>query len=126
VEERLADLRADGMIRIWAMMESPLAMLNAREIAAVADSPQARLGAFVMGTNDLAKETHARIVPGRAPMLPWLMTCVAAARAHGIDIIDGVYNDLGNAQGRSEERRVGKKGRTRWGERRNIKKRIDK
>ena len=52
-----------------------------------------------MGTNDLAKETRARIVPGRAPMVPWLMTCVAAARIYGIDILDGVYNDLGNAEG---------------------------
>ena len=52
-----------------------------------------------MGTNDLAKDTRARIVPGRAPMLPWLMMCVAAARIHGIDILDGVYNDLGNSDG---------------------------
>ena len=58
-----------------------------------ADS-ETRLAGFVMGTNDLAKETRARIVPGRAPMLPWLMTCVLAARAYGIDILDGVYNDI--------------------------------
>jgi citrate lyase subunit beta/citryl-CoA lyase len=56
-----------------------------------------------MGTNDLAKDTRARIVPGRAPMLPWLMSCVAAARAHGLDILDGVYNDLGNADGFAAE-----------------------
>ena len=52
-----------------------------------------------MGTNDLAKDTRARLVPGRAPMLPWLTTCIAAARIHGIDILDGVYNDIGNAEG---------------------------
>ena len=56
-----------------------------------------------MGTNDLAKETRARIVPGRAPMIPWLMPCVAAAHAYGIDIIDGVYNDLGDMQGFAQE-----------------------
>jgi citrate lyase subunit beta/citryl-CoA lyase len=56
-----------------------------------------------MGTNDLAKDTRARITPGRAPMLPWLMGCVAAARAFGIDILDGVYNDLGNAEGFAQE-----------------------
>ena len=56
-----------------------------------------------MGTNDLAKDTRARIVPERAPMLPWLMNCVAAARAYGIDILDGVYNDLGNAEGFAAE-----------------------
>jgi citrate lyase subunit beta/citryl-CoA lyase len=52
-----------------------------------------------MGTNDLAKDTRARLVPGRAPMLPWLTMCLAAARIHGIDILDGVYNDLSNADG---------------------------
>jgi citrate lyase subunit beta/citryl-CoA lyase len=56
-----------------------------------------------MGTNDLAKDTRARLVPGRAPMLPWLMNCVAAARAYGLDILDGVYNDLGNTEGFVEE-----------------------
>ena len=86
------------------MMETPLAMLNARDIAAAAqDSGQTRLAGFVMGTNDLAKDTRARIVPGRAPMLPWLMTCVAAARAYGLHILDGVYNDLGNAEGFAAE-----------------------
>jgi citrate lyase subunit beta/citryl-CoA lyase len=56
-----------------------------------------------MGTNDLAKDTRARIVPGRAPMLPWLMNCVAAARAYGLDILDGVYNELGDAEGFAAE-----------------------
>jgi citrate lyase subunit beta/citryl-CoA lyase len=56
-----------------------------------------------MGTNDLAKDTRARLLPGRAPMLPWLMACVAAARAHGLDILDGVYNELGNAEGFAAE-----------------------
>jgi citrate lyase subunit beta/citryl-CoA lyase len=56
-----------------------------------------------MGTNDLAKDTRARLVPGRAPMLPWIMSCIAAARAYGLEILDGVYNDLGNAEGFAEE-----------------------
>jgi citrate lyase subunit beta/citryl-CoA lyase len=103
VADRLVDISADHKIRIWAMMESPLAMLNAREIAAAAKDVETRLAAFVMGTNDLAKETRARITPGRAPMLAWLMSCVAAARAYGIDILDGVYNDLGNAEGFAQE-----------------------
>jgi citrate lyase subunit beta/citryl-CoA lyase len=103
VADRLVDISADHKIRIWAMMETPLAMLNAREIAAAAKDVETRLAAFVMGTNDLAKETRARITPGRAPMLPWLMNCVAAARSFGIDILDGVYNDLGNAEGFAQE-----------------------
>ena len=94
---------AEARIRVWAMMETPLAMLNAREIAAAALDPAKRLAGFVMGTNDLAKETRARIVPGRAPMLPWLMACVAAARTYGLAILDGVYNELGDLEGFSAE-----------------------
>ncbi len=85
------------------MMETPLAMLNVGEIAHAALDSETRLAGFVMGTNDLAKDTRARLVPGRAPMLPWLMTCLAAARAYGLAILDGVYNDLGNAEGFVEE-----------------------
>ena len=103
VAERLVDISADQKIRVWAMMETPLAMLNARDIAGAAKDTETRLAAFVMGTNDLAKDTRAKITPGRAPMLPWLMSCVAAARAFGIDILDGVYNDLGNVDGFVQE-----------------------
>jgi citrate lyase subunit beta / citryl-CoA lyase len=103
VAERMVDISADHKIRVWAMMETPLAMLNARDIAAAASDVETRLAGFVMGTNDLAKDTRAKITPGRAPMLPWLMSCIAAARAFGIDILDGVYNDLGNAEGFAQE-----------------------
>ncbi|MFT4097925.1 MAG: CoA ester lyase [Rhodoblastus sp.] len=85
--------------RLWAMMETPLAMLNADSIARTAADPASRLSVFIMGTNDLAKETRARLTPGRPSMLAWLSICVAAARAHGIEIIDGVYNDFSNEAG---------------------------
>jgi citrate lyase subunit beta/citryl-CoA lyase len=52
-----------------------------------------------MGTNDLAKDTRARLTPGRVPMMPWLMTALAAARAYGVDILDGVFNDLSDEAG---------------------------
>jgi citrate lyase subunit beta / citryl-CoA lyase len=100
---RIVDMGTDPHIRVWAMMETPLAMLNVAAIAAAAHDSETRLSGFVMGTNDLAKDTRARIVPGREPMLPWLSNCVAAARAFGLDILDGVYNDLGNAEGFVEE-----------------------
>jgi citrate lyase subunit beta / citryl-CoA lyase len=102
IGKHLTELGADQKIRVWTMMETPLAMLNAATIAAARDATT-RLAAFVMGTNDLAKETRAQIVPGRAPMLPWLMTCVAAARAHAIDILDGVYNNLTDTDGFARE-----------------------
>jgi citrate lyase subunit beta / citryl-CoA lyase len=103
VAKHLVGVRAEAGVRLWAMMETPLAMLNARDIAAAALDPQTRLAGFVMGTNDLAKDTRARIMPGRAPMLPWLTSCLAAARAFGLDILDGVYNELGNAEGFAAE-----------------------
>jgi citrate lyase subunit beta / citryl-CoA lyase len=103
VADRLVDISADHRIRVWAMMETPLAVLNAGEIAAAAADVEIRLAGFVMGTNDLAKETRANITPGRTPMLPWLMNCVAAARAFGLDILDGVFNDLGNTEGFARE-----------------------
>jgi citrate lyase subunit beta/citryl-CoA lyase len=99
IGRRLLDMGTPHKTRIWAMIETPLAIFNILSIAAEARDSEARLAGFVLGTNDLAKETRARIVPGRAPMLPWLANCVLAARHHGIDILDGVYNDIGNAEG---------------------------
>jgi citrate lyase subunit beta/citryl-CoA lyase len=101
--QRLLDMRADLRTRIWAMIETPIAIFNILSLAKEADDSESRLDAFVMGTNDLAKDTRARIVPGRAPMVPWLMQCIAAVRVYGVDIIDGVYNDLGNAEGFARE-----------------------
>lgn len=86
-------------IRLWAMIETPLAILRLDATAASSGGETARLACLVLGTNDLAKETRARIVPGRAPMLPWLAQAVAAARAHGLDVLDGVYNDLADEAG---------------------------
>ena len=90
---------AGKSIPLWAMMETPLGLLNIQEIAGCAAHSHSPLTAFVMGTNDLAKETRARFVPGRAPMLPWLVTSILAARAYGLDIIDGVYNDFRDTDG---------------------------
>ena len=100
---RLVDMGTDPHVRVWAMMETPLAMLNVPDIAAAALDSETRLAGFVMGTNDLAKDTRAHLVSGRAPMVPWLMNCVAAARAYGLDILDGVYNDIGDADGFAAE-----------------------
>ena len=96
---RLRKLGAAERTKIWAMIETPLAILRAENIASAARDVDTRLACFVMGANDLAKDTRARLLPGRAAMLPWLMTALAAARAHGIDILDGVYNNLSDADG---------------------------
>ncbi|MEL6204936.1 MAG: CoA ester lyase [Pseudomonadota bacterium] len=72
---------------IWAMMETPLGILNALEIA---QAP--RMAGFVMGTNDLAKDLGTRFRADRLPLQQALQTCLLAARAAGIVCIDGVYN----------------------------------
>jgi len=81
--------------KIWAMVETPVAMLHAEENAAASE----RLTVLVMGTNDLAKELHAEFVPGRAPLLGGLSLCLLAARATGKVILDGVYNDVKDLAG---------------------------
>jgi citrate lyase subunit beta/citryl-CoA lyase len=96
---RLIDLRADVRTRLWAMIETPLGVLNAQAIAARARAPEAWLAGFVIGPNDLVKESQGRTMPGRAPLMPWLMQCIAAARAYGLAILDGVYNDFADADG---------------------------
>jgi len=103
IGRRMLDMGTNHKTRVWAMIETPLAIFNILEIAAAARDSETRLAGFVMGTNDLAKDTRARLVPGRAPMLAWLSMCVAAARIHGIDILDGVYNDIGNPDGFAKE-----------------------
>jgi citrate lyase subunit beta/citryl-CoA lyase len=103
IGRRLLDMGTDHRTRVWAMIETPLAIFNILSIAAAARDSETRLTGFVLGTNDLAKDTRARIVPGRAPMLPWLTMCIAAARVHGIVVLDGVYNDIGNTEGFAAE-----------------------
>jgi citrate lyase subunit beta / citryl-CoA lyase len=75
---------------VWAMLETPRAVLDAREVA-TADE---RLTVLVLGTNDLAKELRAEHVPGRAPLLTALSLTLLAARDAGRAILDGVYNDV--------------------------------
>jgi citrate lyase subunit beta/citryl-CoA lyase len=86
---------APAHTKLWAMVETPVAILSALEIAQASD----RLGAFVLGTNDLVKELYAEHVPGRAPILPSLHTALLAGRAAGIAVIDGVYNDVKDIDG---------------------------
>ena len=90
--------------KIWAMIETPVAVLNCAAIAAASE----RLTVLVLGTNDLAKEMVAAQVPGRAPLLGPLSMCVLAARATGRVILDGVYNDVRDAAGFAAECRQGR------------------
>jgi citrate lyase subunit beta / citryl-CoA lyase len=89
---------------LWVMVETPVAMLHAEEIAGAS----ARLAVLVMGTNDLAKELYAEHVPGRHPLLPGLGLALLAARATGKAILDGVFNDVKDIEGFLAECRQGR------------------
>jgi citrate lyase subunit beta/citryl-CoA lyase len=114
--EALAKAGAPDRTRLWAMIETPLAILNLAEIAAAARRPGARLACLVMGTNDLVKETRADLSSNRRPALYWLSASVTAARAYGLDVLDGVYNNFRDADGLRREcvngRRLGFDGKT--------------
>lgn len=103
VGRRLEALGTPADTRVWAMIETPLAILDIRAIAAAGRDPLTRLSVFVLGTNDLAKETRAALVPGRAPMVAWLTQAVLAARAFGIEVIDGVWNNFQDMDGFNAE-----------------------
>jgi citrate lyase subunit beta/citryl-CoA lyase len=86
---------APDRTKLWAMLETPVAILHAEEIA----TASARLTLLIMGTNDLAKELHAEHVPGRAPLQFGLQACLTAARLADKVILDGVYNDIKDDEG---------------------------
>jgi len=94
VSKHLDAAGAPAEMLIWAMIETPSAIFNARAIAA-----HPRVAVLVMGTNDLVKELHAVQVPGRAPVMSHLATALLAAREADKPILDGVYNDIKNAEG---------------------------
>lgn len=98
----LAESGAPDGVRIWPMIETPAAIFNVREIAA-----HPRVAVLLMGTNDLAKELRAPLLPGRHALVPHLATSILAARAAGVAILDGVFNNVGDADGFLAECRQG-------------------
>ncbi|MFT5507210.1 MAG: citrate lyase subunit beta/citryl-CoA lyase [Hyphomicrobiaceae bacterium] len=103
-------------IKLWAMIETPLAILNVAQIAAMAAAPGGRLSCFAVGTNDLVKDTRAEMDAARTPALYWLSAIVTAARAYDIDVLDGVYNNFKDIEGFEREcahgRMMGMDGKT--------------
>jgi len=95
VERRLVAAGAPDSLSIWCMMETPLGILRSADIAAA--SP--RLAGMIMGTNDLALDLRCRQTPDSAAFLTSFGLCILAARAHGLAIIDAVYNDLADDAG---------------------------
>jgi len=116
VAKVLGAIHAPPKVRLWAMMETPSSVLNNREIAALGADPENRLACLVMGTNDLLKESRARALHNRIAVVPWLAMTIVAARAYGLDVLDGVYNDFRDDVGFREEcehgRTLGMDGKT--------------
>jgi citrate lyase subunit beta/citryl-CoA lyase len=94
VAEALVQADALEATEIWAMIETPKGLLHLPAIATLAEASSMQLTAFVLGTNDLAVATRVPLTEGRAAYVPWFMQVVAAARTHGIDVIDGPCNDF--------------------------------
>jgi citrate lyase subunit beta / citryl-CoA lyase len=99
IADRLGGINADPSIRIWAMLETAQGVLHAEELAAASRDATTRLAGFVFGPNDISRETRIRMLPGRAAMIPMITHCVLAARAYGLEILDGPYSDFSNVDG---------------------------
>ena len=94
ISELLDQGGAPSSTQIWAMVETPIGILNVEEIAR-----HERMSVMVMGTNDMAKELRASITADRQALLPYLAMCLLSARAAGVGILDGVYNDIKDESG---------------------------
>ncbi len=95
VEAIMEQAGAPNSMTIWCMMETPLGVLHAQEIA----KSSKRLAGFVMGTSDLAKDLRCAHTPMRLPLLTSLSLCLLAARAYGLSILDGVHLNLDDDEG---------------------------
>jgi citrate lyase subunit beta/citryl-CoA lyase len=103
IADRLSDINADFSIRVWAMIETSRAVLDADKLAAASRDSEMRLAGFMFGPNDISRETKIRMLPGRAAMIPIIIQCILAARAHGLEILDGPYSDIANVDGFAAE-----------------------
>jgi len=103
----LAVAEAGGSSALWAMIAPPRAILDLGKIAQCAEMPNIPLTCLVTGTNDLIKATYARLDQERTAALFWLSSVVTAARAFGLDVLDGVYNNFRDQDGFAAECRQG-------------------
>ncbi|WP_456815213.1 HpcH/HpaI aldolase/citrate lyase family protein [Bradyrhizobium sp. USDA 4529] len=103
VAEQLSASGAESSLSIWVIIETARAVRYAAELAGAGRDPKTRLVGFVFGPNDLSRETRIKMVPGRATMIPMIAHCILAARAHGIEILDGPYSDFSDSEGFAAE-----------------------
>src|SRR5262249_12308832 len=98
----VSELGAPASVGVGVMVGTARAGLDGDRLAASRD-PKTRLAGFVFGPNDIARETRIRMLPGRAAMIPMITQCVLAAHAHGLEMLDGPYGDIGNLDGFAAE-----------------------
>ena len=103
IGRRLMELGAPPSVKVWAMIETALAVLHAEALSAASCDSRTRLAGFVFGPNDISRETRIRMVPGRAAMIPMFTHAILAARAYGLEILDGPYSDINNSGGFAAE-----------------------
>jgi citrate lyase subunit beta / citryl-CoA lyase len=103
IGSRLKEIGAGAKVKVWAMIETARAVLDADKLAASVRDAKTRLAGFVFGPNDISRETRIKMLPGRAAMIPMITHCVLSAHAHGLDMLDGPYSDIGNLDGFAAE-----------------------
>lgn len=99
---RLDSLDNTGSVQLWAMLETPKAVVNAVSIAQTAESNR-RFSTVCIGNNDLAREAGMQVQSDRQLLVPWLMSLLLAAKANHLHILDGVYNDFHDLDGFKNE-----------------------
>lgn len=100
IRDRLSRHEGLEKIEIWAMIESPRAILNAQEIAACCSHG---LTALLIGNNDMARAANMPVTSDRTYLVPWLMQLVAVAHTYSLALVDGVYNDFADLTGYRQE-----------------------
>src|ERR1700693_4608856 len=103
IARSLRDADANPSILVWTMIETAHAVLHAEQLAAASRGVEPRLAGFVFGPNDISRETRIRMQPGRTAMIPMITHCILATRAHGLEILDGLYSDISNTDGFGQE-----------------------
>ncbi len=101
LDDAMSEAGASSAPRLWVMIETPLSILDIKDIAGQARTT--RLSGFVMGSNDLIKDFRAEPMPGRENLAACYTLTIAAARAYDLLVFDGVYNDIADAEGFATE-----------------------
>ena len=99
IRRHMAGSSPNATPALWCMIESTLGLMRVADVAAALDGGRPAVACLVIGTNDIARETGVSTEQGRHHMHPWLMAAVLAAKANGVALLDGVWNDFKDTEG---------------------------